>query len=161
MKESRAWKVRRKKAQELIGNGADVEKSVETWAQAQSSSIPPSFPSLPSHPGAAGSRRHRQKLVKLDQTLLLVLAANGGNPPPTHPHTLMHAWQTYTGKWGREGCYIWANLSKPMHILRHHPVLSPQCGPQHYITVFVCAGQAACVRVIHCFTSHTRDGSQW
>lgn len=28
-------------------------------------------------------------------------------------------------------------------------------------SLFLCVGLAACVRVIHCFTAHTWDGSQW
>lgn len=44
---------------------------------------------------------------------------------------------------------------------RTHTTDSPQCGPQHYITVFVRTELAACVRVIHCSSAHTRGGSQW
>lgn len=44
---------------------------------------------------------------------------------------------------------------------------TPSCPPPSvwasalHNSLFLCVGLAACVRVIHCFTAHTRDGSQW
>lgn len=67
------------------------------------------------------------------------------SPPPHHPSLALHK-NTHT--------YIHTRTY-------NNTSVSPQCGPQHYITVFVRTELAACVQVIHCSSAHTRGGSQW
>lgn len=90
MKERRAEKVGRKKAQELIGNGADVEKSGETQAQEQQ------HLSLPSLPPSSCGKQETQTEIGQTKSDHAVGACSQWGEPPTHTHTNVHMYACVT-----------------------------------------------------------------
>lgn len=81
-----------------------------------------------------------------------------GNPPSPHTHT--HDRHKHTQENEEEEVVISERKRLSVFtrlcecILRHHPVLSPQCGPQHYITLCFCVCRAgrmcASYSLLHC-----------
>lgn len=89
-------------------------------------------------------------------------------PPPSTPHTCMTVVNMHRKRRQRRLLYVCEHVRQYLQGCANVYSTTPSCplpsvwaSPLHN-SLFLCvSGLAACVRVIHCFTAHTRDGSQW
>lgn len=105
----------------MRGNGADVEKCDERRATRAS----------PTRRGAeAGGCGETAVLWGKNNTKMTQ------EPPHPHMHSVM------TDKRGKRNPTCPSVFT--VHAPRHHPALSPRCGPQHYITLCFCGAGRMC-----------------